>query len=96
VIAAKGLFASAAFSRGAKFISRLIGLVSTLILGRIITPTDFSMIAITLIIPILLYLFDILSHTGTEQYLIQKSEVLAGFLAIPSKFCDASGCGHTD
>jgi lipopolysaccharide exporter len=72
VIAAKGLFASVAFSSGAKFISRLIGLVSTLILARILTPIDFAMIAI---IAIVLHLFDILSHTGSEQYIVQKSEV---------------------
>jgi O-antigen/teichoic acid export membrane protein len=77
VIAAKGLFASAAFSSGAKFISRLIGLVSTLILARILTPTDFAMIAI---IAIVLHLFDILSHTGSEQYIVQKSEVVDGDL----------------
>jgi O-antigen/teichoic acid export membrane protein len=74
VIAAKGLLASAAFSSGAQFLSRLIGLVSTLILARILTPTDFAMIAI---IAIVLHLFDILSHTGSEQYIVQKSEVLA-------------------
>jgi O-antigen/teichoic acid export membrane protein len=77
VTAAKGLFASAAFSSGAKFISRLIGLVSTLILARILTPTDFAMIAI---IAIVLHLFDILSHTGSEQYIVQKSEVFDGDL----------------
>ena len=72
MIAAKGLLASAAFSSGAKFLSRLIGLVSTLILARILTPTDFAMIAI---IAIVLHLFDILSHAGSEQYIVQKSEV---------------------
>lgn len=77
MIAAEGLFASAAFSSGAKFISRLIGLVSTLILARILTPTDFAMIAI---IAIVLHLFDILSHTGSEQYIVQKSEVVDGDL----------------
>lgn len=77
MIAAKGLLASAAFSSGAKFLSRIIGLISTLILARILTPTDFAMIAI---IAIVLHLFDILSHTGSEQYIVQKSEVLAGDL----------------
>lgn len=72
MIAAKGLLASAAFSSGAKFVSRLIGLVSTLILARVLTPTDFAMIAM---IAIVLHFFDILSHTGSEQYIVQKSEV---------------------
>lgn len=74
MIAAKGLLASAAFSSGAQFLSRLIGLISTLILARILTPTDFAMVAI---IAIVLHLFDILSHTGSEQYIVQKSEVVA-------------------
>ena len=77
MIAAKGLLASAAFSSGAKFISRIIGLVSTLILARILTPADFAMIAI---IAIVLHLFDILSHTGSEQYIVQKSQVFDGDL----------------
>jgi lipopolysaccharide exporter len=77
VIAAKGLLASAAFSSGAKFLSRLIGLISTLILARILTPTDFAMIAI---IAIVLHLFDILSHTGSELYIVQKYEVIDGDL----------------
>lgn len=77
MIATKGLLASAAFSSGAKFLSRIVGLISTLILARILTPTDFAMIAI---IAIVLHLFDILSHTGSEQYIVQKSEVLAGDL----------------
>lgn len=77
MIAAKGLLASAAFSSGAKFISRIIGLVSTLILARLLTPTDFAMIAI---IAIVLHLFDILSHTGSEQYIVQKTEVFDGDL----------------
>lgn len=72
MIAAKGLLASAAFSSGATFLSRIIGLISTLILARILTPTDFAMIAI---VAIVLHLFDILSHTGSEQYIVQKSKV---------------------
>ncbi|MEP0355623.1 oligosaccharide flippase family protein [Paraglaciecola sp.] len=66
------LITSAAFSSGAKFLSRIIGLISTLILARILTPTDFAMIAI---IAIVIHLFDILSHTGAEQYIVQKSNV---------------------
>ena len=63
MIAAKGLLGSAAFSSGAKLISRIIGLFSTLILARILTPSDFAMIAI---IAIVLHLFDVLSYTGSK------------------------------
>ncbi|MFT2090384.1 oligosaccharide flippase family protein [Paraglaciecola sp. 2405UD69-4] len=67
------LITSAAFSSGAKFTSRIIGLASTLILARVLTPSDFAMIAI---IAIVIHLFDILSHTGAEQYIVQKSHLV--------------------
>ncbi|MGS2721775.1 oligosaccharide flippase family protein [Paraglaciecola aestuariivivens] len=72
MLTSKGLLASSAFSSGAKFLSRIIGLVSTLLLARILTPSDFAMIAI---IAIVLHLFDILSHSGAEQYIVQKTQV---------------------
>jgi lipopolysaccharide exporter len=70
MIAAKGLLGSAVFSSGAKFLARVIGLISTLILARVLTPNDFAMVAI---IAIVVYFFDIMSHTGSEQYIVQKS-----------------------
>lgn len=66
------LFKSAAFSSGAKILHRLIGLVSTLILARVLTPDDFALIAL---ISITLHLFDTLSNAGSEQYIIQKESV---------------------
>jgi len=55
-----------------KFGERLIGLVSLLILARLLIPNDFSIIALTAIV---VYFFDILANAGSEQYIIQKKGV---------------------
>lgn len=61
---------SSLFSSGAQVINKSLGLVSTLILARILTPEDFALIAV---MSIVLYFFDILSNSGSEQYIIQKT-----------------------
>jgi O-antigen/teichoic acid export membrane protein len=55
-----------------KMLQRFIGLVSIMILARLITPDDFAIVALTAII---IYFFDMLSNVGTEQYIIQKEHV---------------------
>ncbi|GLX82095.1 oligosaccharide flippase family protein [Thalassotalea eurytherma] len=66
------LINSALLSSGAQFLNKLLGLISTLILARILTPEDFALIAL---VSITLYFFDVLSNAGSEQYLIQKTRV---------------------
>lgn len=66
------IFVGAFFSSASKLFHRAIGLVSIIILARILAPEDFAYIAL---ITIILYLFDTLSNVGAEQYIIQKSEV---------------------
>lgn len=63
---------SAMFAASAKIISKVLGLFSTMILARLLAPEQFGFIAI---VSIALYFFDILSHTASEQYTIQKSTV---------------------
>jgi len=63
---------SALFASSAKFIGRLFGFISTLLLARILTPEDFAYIAV---ISICLYFFDVLSHVGGEQYIVQKKNI---------------------
>lgn len=70
---AQSVFKSAFFSSAGRFFSKIIGFISTLILARILTPEDFAAIAI---ISICLYFFDVLSHVGSEQYIMSKSELL--------------------
>ena len=64
----KGAF----FSASAKLLSKLIGLVSTLLLARMLTPSDFGIIAA---ISIALYFFDVFGNAATEQYIMQKSRL---------------------
>jgi len=60
---------SSAFLFLTKFITKGIGLVSTLILARLLTPEDYGIVAIATVI---IYLFDEISNTGTREYIIQK------------------------
>ena len=55
-----------------KFIQKSLGLISTLILARILTPDDFGIVAISALV---LHFCDVLSTAGSESYLIQKPEV---------------------
>lgn len=53
---------------GESILKKMVGLVSTLILARILLPEDFGIIAIaTLVIGFI----DILSNTGSQQYLLK-------------------------
>ncbi len=65
----KKVLASSAFLIGIKVIHRLIGLISILILARLLTPEDFAIVALTSIV---VHFFDILANAGSEQYIIQK------------------------
>jgi len=53
-----------------KFINRGIGLVSTLILARLLTPEDYGIVAIAVLA---IFLFEELSNTGIREYIIHKS-----------------------
>lgn len=55
-----------------KFVQRGIGLFSTLLLARLLTPADFGVVAISLTI---IYFIEAMSTLGTEQYIIQKSQI---------------------
>ena len=63
---------SAILSASAKVIDKMLGLVSTMLLARILAPEEFGYIAI---ISIAIYFFDILSHVASEQYVIRKERV---------------------
>lgn len=62
---------------GIKLFQRSIGLISILILARLITPEDFAIVALT---AITVHFFDMLSSAGSEQYIIQKDDVVAADL----------------
>ena len=67
------LINSAYFLVFAKLLQRSIGLVSLLILARLLSPQDFAVAAI---ISMTIYFFDVLSNVGNEQYIIQKAEIV--------------------
>lgn len=54
-----------------RWMMRLIGLVSTVILARLLTPTDFGIVALALIV---VGLFEILSWASVDLALIQRQE----------------------
>ncbi|WP_440903475.1 oligosaccharide flippase family protein [Catenovulum sp. SX2] len=60
------------FLVASKMIVRMLGLVSTLILARLLVPEDFGLVAIAMIT---LKLFDVLGQTGSKQYIIRKDQV---------------------
>jgi len=66
------IFKSAGTLIAIRFIHRFIGLVSILFLARILTPSDFGLVAI---VSIVVHFFDTISNVGSEQYIIQKEEV---------------------
>ena len=66
------VFTSAYLQLLLNVILKLIGIFSTLILARMLTPTDFGVIAV---MAITVHLTDILSDAGSQQYIIQKLQV---------------------
>ncbi len=63
---------SSSFLLLAKGIQRTIGLISILVLARVLTPDDFSVVAIS---ALLLYFCETLAATGSESYIIHKDDV---------------------
>ena len=55
-----------------KFIQKSLGLISTLVLARLLTPEDFGIVAIAALV---LHFCDVLSTAGSESYLIQKDNL---------------------
>ncbi|MEP1383836.1 MAG: oligosaccharide flippase family protein [Paraglaciecola sp.] len=71
------LISSSVFMVAAKLFQRSVGLISLLILARLLTPEDFAVVAI---VSMVIYFFDVLSSAGSEQYIIQKEELTNGDL----------------
>jgi O-antigen/teichoic acid export membrane protein len=51
---------------------RSIGIVSMLVLARLLSPEDFGIVAIASMI---VFFFDVLTESGTRQYIVQKEAV---------------------
>ncbi|EED33959.1 polysaccharide biosynthesis protein [gamma proteobacterium NOR5-3] len=65
-------FSSSLLLVGIKAVQRSLGLVTLLILARLLTPEDFGLVAL---VSIVVHFFDIMSSAGGEQYIIQKPSV---------------------
>ncbi|MCF4007805.1 oligosaccharide flippase family protein [Rheinheimera sp. UJ63] len=66
------LLKGAAWSVGLAWLSRFIGLFSVIIVARILTPEDYGIVAIAMIV---MHFIQNLSSAGTSQYLIQKTNL---------------------
>lgn len=69
---ADSVFRSSLFQIFVNLFQKTVGVVSTLILARILTPDDFGVVAV---LAVSVHFIDILSDAGGRQYLIQKSEL---------------------
>jgi len=72
MITSSQLISSSAILLLTKIIHRGLGLISTLILARILVPEDFGLIAILMLT---IQLFEIIGETGSEKYILQKDGV---------------------
>lgn len=63
---------AATFSAGSKLLEKLIGLVSTLFLARLLTPEDFGLVALVWLI---IAFTDAFVESGAEDYIMQKETV---------------------
>ncbi len=55
-----------------KILQRALGLISFLVLARVLTKEDFAIVAV---VAIVLFLFESLSVLGTESYIVQKKHI---------------------
>ena len=69
----QSLFKSSSILFLGRLINRSVGLLSTLILARILTPDDFGIVAIASIV---VFFFDAMSQVGTREYLTHKKKLI--------------------
>lgn len=66
------VFKSSAFLLAIQLVQRSLGLISMLILARLLVPEDFGIVAM---VAISLQFFETLADAGNKHYIIQKTEV---------------------
>lgn len=71
----KSIVRSSAVLFAIRLFQRSIGLVSTLILARLLTPADYGVVAIA---SISVFLFEAMAQLGTGEYLVQKKALSDG------------------
>ncbi|WP_340679168.1 oligosaccharide flippase family protein [Paraglaciecola sp.] len=68
----KEISSSIFFSTSAKILTKVLGIASTLLLARILTPSDFAVVAV---IAIAIFFFEALGNLGGEFYILRKRRV---------------------
>lgn len=68
----KGILTSSALSMVGSWIVKALGLISTIILARLLAPEDFGVVAICMLV---IYFFDLLATTGTRAYILSLEDV---------------------
>jgi len=63
---------SSGFLVAIQFLQRTLGIISTLILARLLAPEHFGIVAL---VTIALQFFELLVETGNQQYIVQKESV---------------------
>jgi len=56
----------------ASWIAKALGLISTIVLARLLTPEDFGLVAITMLV---VHFLDVFANTGAQQFLLSKDDV---------------------
>lgn len=70
--ASQKVLKSAALLLSIQLIQRGLGIISTMILARLLTPEHFGIVAL---IVIAMQFFEMLVETGTQQYIVQKQQL---------------------
>ena len=68
----QGVLKSSGFLVAIQFLQRTLGIISTLILARLLAPEHFGIVAL---VTIALQFFELLVETGNQQYIVQKDSV---------------------
>lgn len=63
---------SAGLLFGLQVVQRGLGLISTVVLARLLTPAQFGVVAL---VALALQFFELLAATGNQQYIVQKDDV---------------------
>lgn len=66
------LLQSSGFMFFGRIFNRGVGLISTVILARVLTPDDFGVVAIATIVA---FFFDAISNSGMKEYIVQKKQL---------------------
>ncbi|GGX49720.1 oligosaccharide flippase family protein [Saccharospirillum salsuginis] len=69
----QGVLKSSGFLVAIQFLQRTLGIISTLILARLLAPEHFGIVAL---VTIALQFFELLVETGNQQYIVQKDSVV--------------------